>query len=70
MIYWNKRPSQFGVFEYCVLAALHAKQLERGCLPRVDGKHKFVVTALLEIAAGKVARAESGEIQDFSHPLR
>ena len=70
VIHRIKRPSQFGVFEFCALAALRAKQLARGCLPRVEGTHKLAVTALLEVAAGTVARAEDREIQDPSHPSR
>ena len=64
MIHRIRRPNQFGVFEFCTLAALRAKQLGRGCLPKVDGEHKLAVTALLEVAAGRVARAEDDEVQD------
>ena len=53
-----KRPAHLGVFEFCCLAALRAKQLGRGCLPKVDGHHKLAVTALLEIEAGKVAKVD------------
>lgn len=67
MTRWIKRPSQFGVFEFCALAGLRAKQLGLGCLPRVDGAHKLAVTALLEVAAGKIARAEEHEVPDSPH---
>ena len=51
------RPPDVSVFEFVVLAGLRAAQLVRGCTPRVEGAHKIIVTAQLEVAAGKVARA-------------
>jgi DNA-directed RNA polymerase subunit K/omega len=45
------------VFEFVVLAGLRAAQLMRGCTPRVEGAHKVIMTAQLEVAAGKVVRA-------------
>jgi DNA-directed RNA polymerase subunit K/omega len=51
------RPSAFSAFEFAVLSGLRAAQLMRGCLPRVEGIHKTIVTAQLEVAAGKVVRA-------------
>lgn len=50
-----QRPCTMGSFEFVVVAALRAKQLARGCLPRVEGCHSKSVTALLEVAGGKVA---------------
>lgn len=58
------RPSQIGAFEFAVVASLRAEQLRRGCVPRVEGNHKCVVTAQLEVSAGKVARATEGAVQD------
>jgi len=58
------RPSQIGTFEFAVVAALRAEQLRRGCVPRVEGNHKFVVTAQLEVIAGKVVRAVEGVVPD------
>lgn len=49
-------PPDVSVFEFVVLAGLRAAQLMRGCTPRVDGPHKRIVTAQLEVAMGKVAR--------------
>ena len=49
------RPNDIGSFEFVVVAALRAKQLTRGCVPRVDGGHKAVVTALIEVAEGKIS---------------
>lgn len=51
-----QRPPGVGAFEFVVLAALRAAQLTRGCTPRVDGGHKAIVTAQVEVAEGKVAQ--------------
>ena len=50
------RPSHFSAFEFAVLSGLRAKQLVRGCIPRVEGTQKTTVMAQLEVAAGKVMR--------------
>ena len=60
------RPPEISAFEFAVLAALRAAQLIRGCAPRVEGDHKFVVTAQLEVAAGRVVRVVEGTVQDLS----
>ena len=51
------RPPDVGVFEFVVLAGLRAAQLTRGCIPRVEGAHKIITTAQMEVAAVKVVRA-------------
>jgi len=51
------RPTQFSAFEFVVLSGLRAAQLMRGCTPRIDGGHKTIVTAQLEVASGKVLQA-------------
>lgn len=43
-------------FEFVVVAALRAKQLIAGCVPRVLPGRKVTSTARLEVLAGKVAR--------------
>jgi DNA-directed RNA polymerase subunit K/omega len=43
-------------FEFAVVSTLRAKQLMRGCTPRVESTQKTIMTAQLEVAAGKVAR--------------
>ena len=48
------RPTNVGAFHFITLAALRATQLMRGCLPRIDGEHSVAVTALLEVANGKL----------------
>lgn len=57
-------PRGFGAFELAVLAGRRAQQLQRGCLPKVDGHHTLAVTALLEVIAGKVAKLDEGAIQE------
>jgi DNA-directed RNA polymerase subunit K/omega len=41
-------------FEFVVLSSLRAAQLMRGCTPRVTTSQKMIMTAQLEVAAGKV----------------
>jgi DNA-directed RNA polymerase subunit K/omega len=53
-----QRPATFNAFEFVVLAGLRTAQLMRGCTPRVEGGHKLIVTAQIEVAAGTVARAD------------
>ena len=49
-----RRPLGMGGFQFAVLSTLRAKQLIRGCTPRVDGNHKLTVLAQFEVADGKV----------------
>jgi DNA-directed RNA polymerase subunit K/omega len=51
------RPAGVSAFEFVVLAGLRAAQLMRGCTPRVESGHKVMMTAQIEVASGKVARA-------------
>jgi DNA-directed RNA polymerase subunit K/omega len=48
------RHSTTNAFELVVVAALRAKQLMRGCTPRVPRGLKITTTARMEVAAGKV----------------
>jgi len=43
-------------FEFVVLAGARAKQLLRGCTPRVTGNEKLVRLAQKEVREGKVER--------------
>ena len=43
-------------FEFVIIAALRTAQLQRGCVQRVLGAHKFTTLAQMEIVAGKVGR--------------
>ena len=49
------RPAGIGAFQFVVLSSLRAVQLQRGCVPRVEGVHKITVTAQLEVSQGMVA---------------
>ena len=51
------RPANVSAFEFVVMCGLRAAQLMKGCTPRVDGVHKVIMTAQLEVAAGKVVRS-------------
>jgi DNA-directed RNA polymerase subunit K/omega len=51
------RPTEFSAFEFVVLSGLRAAQLMRGCTPRIEGGHKRIVTAQIEVATGKVVQA-------------
>jgi DNA-directed RNA polymerase subunit K/omega len=52
------RPKDANPFEFVIVAALRAKQLMRGCTPRVPGGHKRTTIAQLEVVAGKVGASE------------
>jgi DNA-directed RNA polymerase subunit K/omega len=54
------RSAASNAFEFVAVAALRAKQLQRGCIPRVPGVHKRTTIAQMEIVAGKVARIPAG----------
>jgi len=43
-------------FEYVTMAAARARQLLRGCLPRVEGSLKPARRALQEVSEGAVSR--------------
>jgi len=47
-------PDGMNAFEFVVLSALRAAQLQRGCLPRLEQSLKKAVTAQHEVAEGKV----------------
>ena len=46
-------------FEYVTIAAARARQLLRGCLPKVEGSPKPARRALQEVAAGAITRADT-----------
>jgi DNA-directed RNA polymerase subunit K/omega len=57
-----ERPPEIGAFHFVVLATLRAKQLMRGCVPRVSGSHKKTTLAKIEVAGGQI----SGELDAAS----
>lgn len=60
----EKVPSRF---ELVMLAAKRTRQLLKGAKPLIESENRDVVTALREIAAGKVRRAAE---LDVSHDLK
>ena len=54
-----QRPTHIGAFQFVVVASLRAAQLTRGCLPKVDGLHKVIVTAQLEVSEGRIAAVDA-----------
>ena len=55
------RPVNFNAYEFVTVAALRAKQLLAGCTPRLDGDHGVATMAQMEVAAGRVARADAAD---------
>lgn len=49
-----RRPKDMHAFEFVVLSALRAAQLQRGCTPRVEQSPKLAVTAQHEVAERRV----------------
>ena len=45
-------------FEFVTIAAARARQLLRGCLPKVEGSMKPARRALQEVASGAVTRVD------------
>ncbi|HEY2435331.1 MAG TPA: DNA-directed RNA polymerase subunit omega [Vicinamibacterales bacterium] len=48
-------------FEYVVVAGARAKQLLRGCTPKVDVQHKAARTAMKEVTQRKIEKLEQAE---------
>jgi DNA-directed RNA polymerase subunit K/omega len=56
------RSSEVNAFEFIRVASLRAAQLMRGCTPLVGQSHRSVLTAQLEVAAGKIRASERPDI--------
>jgi DNA-directed RNA polymerase subunit K/omega len=56
-----RRPDDMNAFEFVVVSALRAAQLQRGCSPRVEQCQKVAVTAQHEVAARKVLPSHATE---------
>jgi DNA-directed RNA polymerase omega subunit len=58
----NNRPKAIvkreNSFEFVTIASARARQLLRGCVPKVEGSDKPARRALQEVSAGIVNRAE------------
>ena len=63
-----QRPAGIGAFQFVVLTSLRAAQLMRGCRPRVDGTHKAIVLAQVEVAEGKVTQLPYRKV-DVDEPV-
>lgn len=50
-------------FEFVTIAALRARQLLEGCVPRVEGSAKPARRALQEVLAGAVSRADRSTVE-------
>jgi DNA-directed RNA polymerase omega subunit len=48
-------------FEFVVIAGERAKQLQRGCTPKVEGSDKTARLAMKEVRLGKVEKVELTE---------
>ena len=48
-------------FEFVVVAGERAKQLQRGCTPRVEGSDKKARLAMKEVKLGKVEKVQPTE---------
>ncbi|HET7696722.1 MAG TPA: DNA-directed RNA polymerase subunit omega [Vicinamibacterales bacterium] len=48
-------------FEFVVVAGERAKQLQRGCTPRVEGSDKKARLAMKEVKLGKVEKVQPAE---------
>ena len=53
------RPAAVNVYEFVAVSALRAQQLLAGCTPRLPGEHAPIVMAQMEVAAGRVVRADA-----------
>ena len=56
MVDRNKVPN---AFEFVIVAGARARQLLRGCTPRVSGSEKLVRLAQKEVREGKVEKVET-----------
>ena len=63
-------PPGMGAFQFVKLASLRAAQLQRGCVPRVDGygTHKASVIAQVEVAEGRVTQMSSVVAAQLANP--
>ena len=62
----DRIPNRFAVV---MLAARRMRQLQKGSDPLIECKNKEAVTALREIAAGKVGLGETGNVPGLSESI-
>lgn len=63
----TQTPATNSRFEFVTLAAARARQLLRGCTPRVEPSHKPARSAQREVEAGVVVR-EARQAQEPPQP--
>jgi DNA-directed RNA polymerase subunit K/omega len=51
-------------FEFVVVSVLRAQQLMKGCVPHLDGTHKAITMAQMEVSAGMIAREISDPAEE------
>lgn len=56
-----ERPQSLNAFEFVALASARARQLLRGCIPKVERQANATRTAQLEVASGEIRRIEPEE---------
>lgn len=54
------RPTRLNAYEFVVVSALRAQQLRAGCLPRLGGQYCAETMAQMEVAEGRITRADIG----------
>ena len=52
------RPPHLKAYEFVVVSALRAQQLLAGCTPRLAGEHSPMTMAQMEVADGRIMRAD------------
>jgi DNA-directed RNA polymerase subunit K/omega len=57
------RPATYNPYEFVTVSALRAKQLLAGCTPRLEGQHSPATMAQMEVAAGRVAKADAAAVE-------
>ncbi len=50
-------PAGMNAYEFVVMAAQRAQQLLQGCVPRIEGNHKAIVLAQMEVSTGVIGHA-------------
>jgi DNA-directed RNA polymerase subunit K/omega len=50
-------------FEFATVAAARARQLQRGCVPKIEGSAKIARRAQQEVANGLVKQLETSDVE-------
>lgn len=49
-------------FEYVIVSGARAKQLLKGCTPKVEAQHKPARTAMKEVKQGKIEKLDPASV--------